>query len=177
MSEQSKDELTIKEKKFLKALFSNGFQIAKAYREATPNGDQLKRSTAESNGSKLYSRIRKKECWREALEAAGLDDISLAYEIKRLLRMKKVTYYEGKPIGKDDDAFIQLRAVELLAELLGKRKNQVDIKHSGNIENPVQIYLPDNGRENTQPHDTSTVNIYKPQPDNQDGEDGSGEEK
>lgn len=53
----------------------------------------------------------------------------LAEEVLRLLRIKKVTYYEGQAVGYDDDGFIQLKATELLAELLGKRKNQVDVNH------------------------------------------------
>ena len=62
--------------------------------------------------------------------------------------MQKVVYYEGKEVGRHEDGFIQMRATELLAELLGKRKNQVDLHHSGSVDSVVRIYLPDNGRDN-----------------------------
>lgn len=61
--------------------------------------------------------------------------------------MQKVVYYEGKVVGTHDDGFIQMRATELLAELLGKRKNQLDLHHSGSVDAAVHIYLPDNGRD------------------------------
>jgi len=60
--------------------------------------------------------------------------------------MQKVIYYEGKVVGTHDDGFIQMRATELLAELLGKRKNQLDLHHSGSVD-AVRIYLPDNSRD------------------------------
>lgn len=147
MSKES--ELTIKERKFLRALFSNGYIIYKAYQEAT-NGE-ITRQTAEVNGSRLYAKIRKKDCWQRILEQAGLDDMRLAFEILRLLKMKKVVYFQGEAVGEDDDGFVQLKAAELLAELLGKRKNQIDLHHSGSIEAVVRIYLPENGRENAEP--------------------------
>ena len=62
----------------------------------------------------------------------------LLREIARLLGMQKVVHYKGEEIGEYEDGQIQMRATELLAEFLGKRKNSVELSGPGGIPLSIQ---------------------------------------
>jgi hypothetical protein len=71
----------------------------------------------------------------------------LLSEINKRLQAKFTKFYKNKKLGDFEDNITRQRATELLAEILGKRKSQIDLHHSGSVDSEVRIYLPDNGRD------------------------------
>ncbi|WP_321991514.1 hypothetical protein [Marispirochaeta aestuarii] len=61
------------------------------------------------------------------LSASGLDYFRLVGKLNQLLEAKKVVHYQGEEVGVYEDGIVQEKATELLAELLGVRKGQLDI--------------------------------------------------
>jgi hypothetical protein len=61
------------------------------------------------------------------LAAAGLDDLRLAKDIRMLLRAKKSEFYQGIKVADCTDNSTRMRAVELLAELLGRKKSELNL--------------------------------------------------
>ena len=70
---------------------------------------------------------KKKDCWRDTLAAARLDDIRLASKLNELLDAKKTEFYKGRVAADCTDNATQLRAAELLAELLGRKKLDLNL--------------------------------------------------
>ena len=80
-------------------------------------------------------------------------DEQLRSETMRYTRRKTKAEIEA---SDDDQIYVycnfpdngtRQRALELLAELRGKRKAQVDVNHSGSVDSVVHVYLPSNGRD------------------------------
>ena len=116
----------------MRSVLHDNLSLTDAYLNVSPQNTVAHRSASEL-GSRMMKRIKKKANWNEVLLGAGLDNMRLASEMNRMLGMQKVVYYEGKNIGKCEDSGIQMRATELLADLLGLRKQAVDVNHSGKI--------------------------------------------
>lgn len=123
-------KLTLRERKFLWNIMHEKMSITDAY-EATTN-KEITRGSAAALGTRLFARIKKKAAWQEVLQSANLDEMRLATELDRMLQMKVVKHYQDREIGKFEDSTTQMRAVELLADFLGKRKTKIE--HEGNVE-------------------------------------------
>ena len=67
------------------------------------------------------------------LKAGGLDYLRLVRKLDQLLEAKRVAHYQGEEVGAYDDGSVQARAAELLAELLGLRKGQLDLNVEGSL--------------------------------------------
>ena len=137
--DEGKDlKLTLRERAFFSALLRNGYRIGAAYMTAAPG---TRKERAQDLGSKMLKNIKSKTGeWQRILELAGLDDMRLALELQRLLRAKKYKFYKGLPVsdkeGKPmilEDNGTQMNAVELLADLLGRRKMVVPVDESGRL--------------------------------------------
>ncbi len=126
VNSESKEEkgLTPKESKFLKCYF-DGMTEVDSYLHLD---SKVTRPSARVLGCRMLKRIKEKIDWPKLMEEAGLGEARLLQELLRMLRMKKVNFWQGSEIEGDwDDATIQLRATELLADLLGKRKHALDL--------------------------------------------------
>lgn len=117
-------EIYTKERRFLSEYFRNGCNAKRAYLKIAPD---VTERTAEELGSKLLARVKKKDCWIDILEAAGLDDMRLASSLDALLMAKKTEFYQGVPVAEVEDNSTRIRATELLAELRGRRKHEVSV--------------------------------------------------
>jgi hypothetical protein len=89
---------------------------------ASPNGDRKLRRRA---WIEVHQKHKKKDCWPDILASAGLDDIRLARDLSRLLAAKKTEFYQGTAVADVTDNAVRMRAVELLAELLGRKKAEI----------------------------------------------------
>lgn len=131
-------KLTLRERAFVSALLKNGYRIGAAYMTAAPG---TRRERAQDLGSKMLKNIKSKTGeWQRILELAGLDDMRLAFDLNRLLRAKKLKFYKGLPVstkeGKPmilEDNGSQMNALELLADLLGRRKMVVPVDDKGRL--------------------------------------------
>lgn len=97
----------------------------RAYLEVCPG---VTEESAGTLGPRLYSRIVARVPWPQLLALAGLDDARLASELARKLEAKKTEFYQGEAVAEVEDNGTQMRAVELLADLLGKRSSDVTVK-------------------------------------------------
>lgn len=127
MSDESKT-LTPRERVFIAEYMRNGMRIGKAFKvsEGRPEMDSHR---AVESGSRMLAKIKKKTAdWQRILELTGLDDFTLATEVRKKLRARKSEFYQGAAVATVADNGTQMRAVELLADLLGRRKSTVDVK-------------------------------------------------
>ena len=121
--------LSPKERAFMAEYFRNGMRMNAAYHVIFPKADAI---TCRVNSSRLFSRIRTKTTdWERILKLANLDDFTLALEVRKKLRAKKSEFYQGSAVATVQDNGTQMRAVELLADLLGRRKAAVPIGPDG----------------------------------------------
>ena len=77
----------------------------------------------------------------QKLEAAGLGEIRLLKELDSKLQAKVTKYYQDQSLGDHEDNTTQMRATELLAELLGKRKTSVEHSGPGGVPLSIQYEL------------------------------------
>ena len=116
--------LTVRERKFLKNHIE-GMNQTEAYLAINSN---VSYDTARVKGSQMMKRVRDNTVWKEIMIASGLDEMCLLQKLKQLLETKKIYFWQGKVIsGSFDDALIQIRALELLCDLHGKRKNVIEL--------------------------------------------------
>ena len=114
-----------------------------AYREAVKRADGTYPCTPESarvTASNLERRLRENRAlWQDILQAIGLDDYTLGGMLQWALNAKKTEFYQGEAVAEVDDNGTRLRATELLAELLGHRKNALEIAGAIGIKSYVSV--------------------------------------
>lgn len=106
----------------------DGESLTVAYRKVALH--EVTESTAESNGCRLFAKIRRKlgpAGWQHMLEAVGLDDLRLAQELAWMLRAMKTEFYQGRAVADCEDNATRARGVELLAEIRGRRKTALEL--------------------------------------------------
>ncbi len=122
------EDLTPNEARFLIAYLS-GMNETDSYLHVD---NSVTRPSAGSMGCRMLAKIKAKRDWAALMDDAGLGDLRLLQELGRHLRMKKITFWQGQEIEGDfEDAPIQLRATELLADFLGKRKHALELLGPG----------------------------------------------
>jgi 2-phospho-L-lactate guanylyltransferase (CobY/MobA/RfbA family) len=67
------------------------------------------------------------------LEAAGLGEERLLREIRKRLDARITKYFKDVSLGEHTDNAVRMRATELLADLLGKRRTDINL-HSDLVE-------------------------------------------
>ena len=63
------------------------------------------------------------------LESAGLGEVRLVREIEKQLNAVVTRYFKDTSLGEHTDNAVRMRATELLADLLGKRKAELTLHH------------------------------------------------
>ena len=133
---KQRTELSVRDLTFLKYYFS-GMNETDSYLHLNPS---MERDSAAVGGCRLLAKIKKVVDWPKLLESAGLGEVILLRELRRMLRAKKDYFYLGKPIEGDfEDNATQMRCVELLADLHGRRKNVVEV--TGKVPLNIQYEL------------------------------------
>jgi len=122
--------LTARERIFFRA-YVKGECATNAYLKISPD---ISRESAAVLGPRMLKRIKKKADFEQLLEAGGLGLDRLALELEKGLNAKTTKFYQDEPLGDFEDNTVQQRARELLADFHGKRRQKVDVEHSGNIE-------------------------------------------
>lgn len=134
--------LSLRERKFLRGWFE-GMSLIDAYTEAIrkPDGTvPIQRNSAYVDASKMMTRLRKNPAvWQSILAAAELDDFTLAKKIRELLEAKRTEFYQGEPAGIVEDNGTQARMVELLSEILGHRKQAIELSGALGIKGYVGV--------------------------------------
>ena len=114
-----------------------------AYVEAVrkPDGTvPIQRNSAHVDSCKLMARLRKYPArWQDILAAAGLDDITLARKLCELLEAKRSEFYQGQEVAVVTDNGTQARAVELLTEILGHRKQALELSGALGIKGYIGV--------------------------------------
>ncbi len=125
--------LKLKERAFLKRYLKD-FNVTQSYLFVYP---RAKKASAKANGSRLLKQIIPKVNWSEILRLHGLDDFRLAEEIDKRLKATVVKHYLDEKLGDFADNATRMKATELLAEMLGRRKMQLafsgEVAHKGYV--------------------------------------------
>ena len=112
--------LANRDRVFLALYFANGLNATEAWFQLCQRaGKPCTRSTAEVQGSKALKRVRQSGDFRAILEERGLDDLRLAAEIDRLLRVKKTFLTKAGEAIDCEDGQTQVKAAEMLKDVLG----------------------------------------------------------
>lgn len=120
--------LTARERRFLFAVIA-GKSGAVAYLEIAMKAG-LTAEKARAPASRMLARIKTKVDWPRLLEAVDLGELRLFRELERKLKAMTTKFYEDRAIIDVEDNSTQMRAVELLADLLGRRKGEAFILQS-----------------------------------------------
>ena len=104
--------------------YLEGLNAKEAYLFISPNAAD---STARVQGSVYLKRIKAKAKWSQLLEENGLDDFALIRSIKEMLNARTTKFYMDTIVCTLKDNATRMKATELLADLRGKRKGQIDL--------------------------------------------------
>lgn len=119
-------QLTTRERRFLKHYLRDGMDQVDAYLEAVKKADgtyPCSRATAHVTACRMLARLRKSPAlWQDILAAAEIDNYTLASDLHRMRTAKKTEFYQGEAVADVEDNGTQMRAIELIAELLGHKK-------------------------------------------------------
>lgn len=126
---KKKFNLKPKEIQFLHEHLENNLSITQAYKATKKIKSETKQESIRRSASRFYSKIKSKIDWNEFLEISGLGLNRIAKELNKMLSAKKTVFYKGEAVAICEDNTNQVRALELLAELWGKRITQLE--HSG----------------------------------------------
>ena len=119
------DGLTPRESRFLRAYMA-GSSLKDAWLIACPTSTNKDPSVA---GWKMLRRIKAKVDWEGKLAEAGLDDLTLLRELRKRLRAKSTHFYQDMAVSDVEDNGTRMRATELLADLLGRRRAELTLHH------------------------------------------------
>jgi hypothetical protein len=117
--------LTPKEAQFFR-LYIRGMSATDAYLKLRPG---IKRESANAAGCRTLRRIKRKVDWGAKLEEADLGEIRLLRELHQRLRAETTHFWQDEEVSNLTDNATRMRATELLAELLGKRKAELNVHH------------------------------------------------
>ena len=117
--------LTNRDRQFLALYFANGMNARAAWSTLCEQaGRPCTQETAEVSGSKALKRCRQSGDLRAILEERGLDDLRLANEIDRLLKVKRLAFSPTGEAHEFDDGPTQAKAAEMLKDILGHNSAQ-----------------------------------------------------
>ena len=142
------DRLTISERRFFHAYLRTGEQKA-AFLLAFPHKN-LKNPDAAA--SKLMKRLKEKHDWDQLLSDAGLGYERIFPKLEEMLEAKVTKFYKDESLGEFTDNATRMRALVLLTDLHGKRKQTLEVQGAitltdaiqKNYENRKALYLVDN---------------------------------
>lgn len=135
-----------RERRFLKLLFTTDHNETDCYIESAIRKTPITRESAGVLASRMKKRVMAEANWDEILDAYDLGDHRLAHEINARLEANATEFYQGDVVAEVEDNGTRMRATVLLAELRGKKREKLDVKHSGTVKQEVIVYIPDNGR-------------------------------
>ena len=132
--------LTYREREFLK-LYFGGMAQWRAYLATarTP----VTETSAKSHAYRMLKRLRQKSQFQDLLVAGNLDDLRLIREINKRFRAKRTEFYQGKAVATLTDNTNLQRNTELLADILGRRKTEVELSGAVAVKGYIG-WSPDN---------------------------------
>lgn len=122
-------KLTAKERIFFYNYLKVG-TLAGAFRKAFPSKAATMKKP-DLAGHKLMRRIKKKYDWDRLLDEAGLGYERIYAKLEELLEATMIKHYRGQELGPYTDNATRMRALELLVELHGRRRQVVE--HQGEV--------------------------------------------
>jgi hypothetical protein len=122
-------------------LHIKGATLVEAYREIHKtrlDAKPLSEKSIRQCASNMLRRIKAKVDWPRLMESAGHGEIRLLRELDKRLNQQKTIVADKQALDVEDGP-TRMRATELLADLLGKRKSQLEVFGPGGGPIPVQI--------------------------------------
>jgi hypothetical protein len=121
-------------------IYIKGGTLDNAYREVTknrPDGKIIEDESYRKMGSRMLQRIKSKVDWPRLMESAGLGEMRLLQEIEKRYGAMETHFYQDKVVAECEDNGTRMRATELHADLLGRRKNQLEVSGPGG--GPIRV--------------------------------------
>jgi hypothetical protein len=116
--------LSMRERRFLFAVIGGATAAASYLALATKPMDL---EHARAPASRMFARIKGKLDWAALLEDAGLGELRILRELEAALNATKRIFFNGQQIAEVPDNAARIDALVLLADLLGRRKTQLDL--------------------------------------------------
>jgi len=114
-----------------------------AYLEAVkkPDGSYpCSEATAHVSASRMEKRLREHPAlWRDILAAADIDDLSLAGDLNWARLATRSEFYQGLSVAVVTDNVTRMRAIELIAELLGHKKAALELSGALGLKGYVGV--------------------------------------
>ena len=128
------DRLTISERRFFYSYLRTGEQKA-AFILAFPH---KKLKNPDAAASKLMKRLKAKHDWDQLLSDAGLGYERIFPKLEEMLEAKTEKFYQDKSLGEFTDNATRMRALELLTDLHGKRKQTLEVQGAITLTDAIQ---------------------------------------
>ena len=128
------DRLTISERRFFYAYLRMGEQKA-AFLLAFPH---KKLKNPDSAATKLMRRLKEKHDWDQLLSDAGLGYERIFPKLEEMLEAKTEKFYQDRSLGEFTDNATRMRALELLTDLHGRRKQTLEVKGTITLADAIQ---------------------------------------
>ena len=140
-----KEDMTIREQKFLDLWVNKGMSLAGAYLKLYPESNK---NTAYKKASELRRKLRERDGYKRILEAAGIGEDKLARKHAELLDAKKPIYArvgdKYQKVAEVPDNPTQMQALKHANELLGNMpRSKTELTGNGGSEIQVSIQLVD----------------------------------
>jgi len=123
------DGLTVGQRRFFHAYLRMGTQIG-AFELAFPEKFK-KLKKPEVAACKMMKRIKENCNWDRLLSESGLGYERIFPKLEEMLEAKVTKFYQDESLGEFTDNATRMRALELLTDLHGRRKQVVE--HQGTI--------------------------------------------
>ena len=131
-------QMTPRERRFW-FCYLEDLNASNAYRKL--KGVPCKDSTAWSGGSKMLKRVKEKIGEQNLLDAFNLGVERLYHELDQRLKAKVTKFWQEVDLGEFEDNSTRMRATELLADILGLRKGNLNLNVGGQDGNELKITL------------------------------------
>lgn len=137
-------QLTARERRYLhNRLGTPRMEETEAYLAASqrPDGSYpCTRDTAHVSACRMEARLRARPAlWQDILSAAGIDDYALAGDLNWARNAMRTEFYQGRAVADVEDNGTRMRAIELIAELLGHRKNALELSGALGLKGYVGV--------------------------------------
>lgn len=132
LSKGAAKQLTQRERRYIRNRWGPArMNQTDAYLDAVrkPDGSYpCSRATAHVSANRMEKRLRERPVlWQTILAAVELDDYTLGGALNWALQATKTEFYQGQRVAEVEDNGTRMQAIQLLTEILGHRKNAVEL--------------------------------------------------
>lgn len=121
-------QLSPRERRYIRNRYGpKRMEQTEAYIEATRRADgttpNSSVNSAKVSACRMDKRLRSRPAlWADIMAAAEIDDYAIVHDLNWARTATKTEFYQGEAIAEVNDNATRVRALELMMELLGRKK-------------------------------------------------------